>query len=360
MSEPVFETRRSLRPKKKFPRRLVALLAATLITLGSFAYLNRAELRVLVEQFTGAEYSGTQGPMVTVVVKRGDVGTDVAKALVEAGVTKSYDVTLRTIYAMNPTFFPGSYNIPSMISSSKAVSLLVDPTNMISNRITIREGLRLGSVFKLLQEKTGIPVSAFEAEAKAHKSFGIPEEAPSLEGYLFPATYSFDPSYSAREILNVLVQRTKDQLLEDGVAEKDWHRVLTLASVVQREARMEQDFYKVARVFVNRLAIDMPLQSDATVSYGVGGNTFQTSAADRSDPNPYNTYKYPGLPIGPISGVGALAIDAALNPADGPWLYFVSVNLKTGETVFSETFAQHEAAVEVWRKWLRENPDWND
>ena len=360
MTEPVFETRRSLRSRRKFPRRLVALITGILITAGSLAYLNRAELRVLVEQFTGAEYSGPEGSMVTVVVKRGDVGTDVAKSLVAAGVTKSYDVTLRTIYAVNPTFFPGSYSVPSKISSGKAVSLLVDPSNMISNRVTIREGLRLSSVFELLAEKTGVPIADFESEANDYQSFKIPKEAPSLEGYLFPATYNFDPSYSAREILNVLVQRTKEQLLEDGVATKDWHRVLTLASVIQREARMEDDFYKVSRVFLNRLDIDMPLQSDATVSYGVGGNTFQTSVADRADPNPYNTYKYPGLPIGPISGVGALAIDAALNPADGPWLYFVSVNLKTGETVFSETFAQHEAAVEVWRKWLRENPDWND
>jgi UPF0755 protein len=313
-----------------------------------------------VEQLTGAEYSGAEGELVTVVIKRGDVGTDVAKALVDSGVTKNYDVTLRTIYSTNPTFFPGSYSIPSNIPSAKAVSYLVDPTNMTSNRITIREGLRNASVFQLLSEKTGIPVSAFELEAEDYQNFGLPVEAPSLEGYLFPATYNFDPSYTAREILNVLVQRTKDQLAEDGVAKKDWHRVLTLASVIQREARMEPDFYKVSRVFLNRLDINMALQSDATVSYGVGGNTFQTSEADRADPNPYNTYMYPGLPIGPISGVGALAIDAALNPADGPWLYFVSVNLKTGETVFSETFAQHEAAVEVWRKWLRENPEWND
>jgi UPF0755 protein len=212
----------------------------------------------------------------------------------------------------------------------------------------------------LLSEATKIPVSEFENEAKNFSDFGVPSQAPSLEGYLFPATYNLDPSYSAREILNVLVTRTKEQLREDGVAEKDWHRVLTLASVIQREARFEQDFYKVSRVFTNRLDVSMPLQSDATVSYGVGGNTFQTSSADRADPNPYNTYKYPGLPIGPISGVGALAIDAALNPVSGSWLYFVSVNLETGETVFSETYAQHQAAVEVWRKWLLENPEWND
>ena len=360
MSEQLFESRRNLRPKKRFPKRLVSVLLALSLVLGATAYVNRVAVRGFFEGITGAEYSGSGEAKVNVVIKRGDVGEDVAKALVDAGVTKSYDITLRTIYALNPTFFPGTYLVPAKISSVTAISYLVDPTNTISNRVTIREGLRLSSVFKLLSDVTKIPVSEFESEAKNLSDFGIPSEAPSLEGYLFPATYNFDPSYTAREILNVLVTRTKEQFQEDGVAEKDWHRVLTLASVIQREARFEQDFYKVSRVFTNRLAVNMPLQSDATVSYGVGGNTFQTSASDRADPNPYNTYKYPGLPIGPISGVGALAIDAALNPVSGPWLYFVSVNLETGETVFSETYAQHQAAVEVWRKWLIENPDWND
>jgi len=360
MSDQVFETRRSLRPKKKFPRRLLAILLALVLVLGVSAFFNRIAVRGFIEGVTGAEYSGSGLDKVNVVIKRGDVGEDVAKALVSAGVTKSYDITLRTIYALNPTFFPGTYLVPAQISSSTAISYLVNPTNTLTNKVTIREGLRMSSVFTLLSKATKIPIANFENEAKNYSDFGIPKEAPSLEGYLFPATYNFDPSYTAREILNVLVARTKEQLLEDGVAKEDWHRVLTQASLIQREARLEQDFYKVSRVFENRLLINMPLQSDATVSYGVNGNTFQTSAADRADDNPYNTYKYQGLPIGPISGVGALAIDAALNPAPGPWFYFVSVNLETGETVFSETYAQHEAAVEIWRQWLRENPGWND
>lgn len=360
MSDQLFESRRNLRPKKRFPSRLLAIVLGVSLVFGVTAYVNRVAVRGFIEGITGAEYGGAGEAKVNVVIKRGDVGTDVARALVEAGVTKSYDITLRTIYALNPTFFPGTYLVPAKISSPSAISYLVDPSNSVTNQVTIKEGLRLGSVFTALSEATKIPVAEFEREAKNFSDFGIPAAAPSLEGYLFPATYKFDPSYTAREFLNVLVARTKEQLREDGVAENDWHRVLTLASVIQREARYEQDFYKVSRVFTNRLDVNMPLQSDATVSYGVGGNTFQTSAADRADANPYNTYKYPGLPIGPISGVGALAIDAALSPADGPWFYFVSVNLKTGETVFSETYAQHQAAVEVWRKWLIENPGWND
>jgi UPF0755 protein len=103
----------------------------------------------------------------------------------------------------------------------------------------------------------------------------------------------------------------------------------------------------------------MPLQSDATVSYGVRGSTVATSDADRADPNLYNTYKYPGLPVGPIAAPGSLAIDAAVNPVAGKWLYFVTVNLKTGETVFTETYAEHLVAVKQWLAWMRENPGYD-
>jgi UPF0755 protein len=360
MSDQLFESRRNLRPKKRFPKRLVALLLALSLVLGVTAYVNRVAVRGFVEGITGAEYSGAGEAKVNVVIKRGDVGEDVAKALVDAGVTKSYDITLRNIYALNPTFFPGTYLVPAKISSVSAISYLVDPTNSITNKVTIREGLTITSVLKLLSEVSGKPLVEFENAAKNIGDFDLPKEAPSLEGYLFPATYTFDPSYTAKEMLSDLVRRAKEQLVEDGVAEKDWHRVMTLASIIQREARYSEDFYKVSRVFLNRLDIGMHLQSDATVSYGVGGDTVETSEADRADPNPYNTYKYPGLPVGPISAPGAQAIDAALNPADGPWLFFVTVNLETGETLFSETYAQHEAAVALWGKWLRENPEWND
>jgi UPF0755 protein len=104
----------------------------------------------------------------------------------------------------------------------------------------------------------------------------------------------------------------------------------------------------------------MLLQSDATVSYGTGGETVTTTDAQRADRNPYNTYVFQGLPGGPISNPGELAIEAALRPADGDWLFFVTVNLKTGETKFSETLAEHDRAAQEFYAWLRENPEWND
>jgi UPF0755 protein len=132
-----------------------------------------------------------------------------------------------------------------------------------------------------------------------------------------------------------------------------------MAALIQREARFDDDFYRVSRVFFNRLDVNMPLQSDATVTYWTGEyGSAGTSDDDRADgDNPFNTYVYTGLPPGPISLPGELAIDAALNPVDGEWLYFVSVDLRTGETVFSETYNQHLRAVDQWLEWCRESDE---
>jgi len=124
--------------------------------------------------------------------------------------------------------------------------------------------------------------------------------------------------------------------------------------MIQREAGSNpDDFYKVSRVFQNRLDDGWNLESDATVGYGADTlDTVFTTDEDRADAsNPYNTYANPGLPIGPIGLPGDLAIDAALNPVEGPWFFFVTIDLATGETVFSETIDEHESAVELLREW---------
>jgi UPF0755 protein len=157
-----------------------------------------------------------------------------------------------------------------------------------------------------------------------------------------------------------MVNRMKQELERYGVARKDWHKTLTFASIVQREARLTEDFYKVSRVFRNRLDINMALQSCATASYGVGEFSIIVTNRILNDDNPYNTYKYPGLPLGPIAAPGSLALDATLNPVDGSWLYFVTWNLKSGETIFSNTYAEHQAGIVKWDKWMAENPGWDE
>jgi UPF0755 protein len=223
----------------------------------------------------------------------------------------------------------------------------------------VREGLRIEDVIAALAKGTGIAESEFETASKDLAALGIPSTEVSAEGWLFPATYEFDLQLNASEILRKMVNRMIVELDRYGVQPVERHEVLTLASIVQKEVRNTADFYKASRVFTNRLDVGMPLQSDATVSYGVRGSTFTTSKADRADANRYNTYKYPGLPIGPIGAPGSLAIDAAVNPAEGGWFYFVTVNLATGETVFTNTYAEHQKAVRQWLAWMRENPGYD-
>ena len=350
-----------LRPRAVKKRKLPLLVAAGLALLIALtAFLFRSQIRDIADQITGLEYSGQGLSNVTLIITQGETGEDIAKNLVELGVTKDLSVTLRKIYAANPIFYPGAYQLPTQISSSRAIEIISNPKNISVERVTIREGLRASKVFSLLSEKTGISVADFETASSDLSHFGLPKSAVNIEGWLFPATYDFQPNLSAIEILDIMVARTKEQLVNDGVAKKNWQKTLILASIVQSEARLTEDFYKVSRTFKNRLAIGMPLQSDATVNYGVGSEDIYTSDAERADPNGYNTYKYPGLPIGPIAGAGALAIDAVLNPAQGDWLYFCTVNLKTGETVFSTTYAEHLKAVAQWLKWMKENPGWDD
>ena len=351
-------TRASHRAKRS-KKSLAIMVAGILVLVGTVSYLERGAIRNLFDSVSGSEYSGPGTGSVNFIVTQGDTGTSIAKHLVKLGITKGISSTLRHIYAANPTFFPGTYLIPQQISTDDALKILTDPSKMVVDRVTIREGLRISSVYEALSTATGIRVEEFHAASKDLRSFGLPKSAVSLEGYLFPATYSFDPGISAKSILTAMVDRTKQELNSFGVPKTKWNKVLTLASVVQMEARQTPDFYKVSRVFTNRLAQGMHLQSDATVSYGVNGSTVSTSAADRANPNGYNTYLYPGLPIGPIAGAGHTAIDAALHPTDGTWLYFCAINLKTGETVFSTTYAEHEKAVQLWRKWMLQNPGWN-
>jgi UPF0755 protein len=224
--------------------------------------------------------------------------------------------------------------------------------------VTIPEGYRVVEIFGEVSRVTDIPIEDLWAAAEDLAAYGIPEEAPTIEGYLFPDTYSFDLEVTAEEVISITVDRMETALTKAGVAKQDWHEVLTLASITQREAKQEPDFYKVARVFANRVAIDMPLETDPTITYSYDGTDMSEASRQEQIDYGYNTYLVGGLPPGPISSPGELAIDATLNPLPGEWLFFVTINLATGETKFSKTLAEHESWIPLLRKWERENPDW--
>jgi UPF0755 protein len=260
-----------------------------------------------------------------------------------------------------PNFEPGTYKLEQQMSSKSALAGLLDPKNRVVSKVVIPEGDTMEQFFTRLSSGTGVPVADFEAASKNYVALGVPASAPSLEGYLFPATYDFNPGTDATTILKTLVARMYQSLNADGVAPADRQRVLTLASIVQKEGGSTPDFYKVARVFQNRLDQHMLLQSDATVSYGAHSSSISTTSAQRADAsNLYNTYVHPGLPIGPIASPGDAAIKAALKPAAGSWLYFVLVNGDTKQTVFSDTLAEHNVAVKQWQAWLKAHPGYDN
>lgn len=355
--------RRRRRPRAGLIVGLVLLLIVVGGGVGVYA-VAAPKVQSIIAAVTGkstaaADYSGSGTGKVTVTIKQGDIGSDVATTLHRDGVTASYEAFYKLLLtSQNVQFQPGSYALKHHMSAKAALAALQNPANRIQASIVIPEGDVLKSVEASLVQKAGLSQSDVTAAANDVSAYGLPAGVQSLEGWLFPATYPVNPGWTAKQYFQSMVQTMIAHLNQAGVAPADRQHVLIFASLVQKEAGQQADFPKVARVFQNRLNANMYLQSDATVAYGTGNtNRVTTTDAERNDAsNPYNTYKHLGLPPGPISNPGDVAIDAALHPADGSWLYFVTVNLQTGETVFSDTLAEHEQAVAQFQAWLRAHP----
>jgi UPF0755 protein len=343
-------------------RRLVFAILAVLLSVGliaGIATLATDSIRDFISKFQVADYSGEPGPETQITIEPGDNGAAVARKMVEADIILSFDAIYRDMLTTDFTIYPGTYTFPTKLSGQRALEILIEGKNRLVLQTTIPEGFRIREIIPRLSEDLKLETKDIETAIDAVQS-RLPDKALNAEGYLFPATYTFDPGVSAETVVKTMVDRTEAELAQYDIALKDSLELITLAALIQVEAKLSEDFFKVSRVFQNRLSIDMLLQSDATVSYGTGGTTVTTTNAQRADRNPYNTYVFKGLPAGPISSPGELAIEAALRPADGDWLFFVTVNLKTGETKFSETVAEHDKAAQEFYAWLRENPEWND
>ncbi|MDQ4138708.1 MAG: endolytic transglycosylase MltG [Actinomycetota bacterium] len=358
-------------PKPKRKRRWGALIAflvflALLVGAGTTVWFMFEErIRDVFGVAEPNDYEGTgNGEPVDIVIANGHIGADVAATLEDAGVTKSFDAFYDLLLTLpeQPNFLPGTYTLEQQMSAESALDALLDPESRTVSQVSFPEGVTSTTILERTSEGTGVPLEELQAIAEDHESLGVPADAPSIEGYLFPATYEFDPGTPARDILQRMVDRMLESLDAAGVAPEDRHRILTIASLVQREAGTAEDFPKVSRVVYNRLDADMMLQFDSTSHYGwqvsrgepPTGSVFTTDE-ERADDNPYNTYAKTGLPAGPIAAPGDAAIQAALNPADGDWLYFVAVNLETGESVFSSTLDEHNDAVEQLRAWCQES-----
>jgi UPF0755 protein len=152
-----------------------------------------------------------------------------------------------------------------------------------------------------------------------------------------------------------MVARYEQAVKKVGVPPAQSRQVLTKASVIQAEGHTPEDMAKISTVIDNRLAKGMKLQMDSTVNYGTGKTGITTTSADRAKDTPFNTYMHTGLPAGPINSPGENALEAAIHPESGPWLYFVTVNPDTGETKFATTEDEHMANVREFQQWLKQN-----
>ncbi|MBF4581275.1 endolytic transglycosylase MltG [Curtobacterium sp. VKM Ac-2865] len=343
------------------------VIVAIVVAAGVGAYAFAApKVQQVVAAFTGSrepdDYSGTGTSKVTITIKQGDIGEDVAKTLQRSGVVKTSGVFYKLLLqSPSVQFQPGSYALKKKMSSKAALAALEDRANRVEDAsIVIPEGTVLADIEAGMVSKAGLTKAEVSAAAKDVGAYGLPSGVTSLEGWLFPATYPINPGWSAKQYFQSMVDTMKQHLQSAGVAEADQEKVLVFASLVQKEAGLAADYPKVARVFQNRLDQGMRLQSDATVAYGTG-NTHRvtTTDAERNDAsNRYNTYQHDGLPPGPISNPGDIALQAVTHPAEGKWLYFVTVDLESGETTFSDTYDEHLQAVKQFQAWLRAHPSY--
>jgi UPF0755 protein len=299
-------------------------------------------------------------------VKQGASSTQIGRELKKANVVKSVDAfndaAARDEESRNIQV--GYYQLKKQMKASQALDVLVDPKNLKQSLVVVPEGARVRDIVKTIASRTDLSTRAVTAALANAKAIGLPAEANgNPEGYLFPATYTVPPKQDALGLITQMV--TKSVEVEDslGIEAKAKalgltpQEALTVASILEYEANTAEDYPKVARVLYNRMKKKMPLQLDSTVAYvSKRSGDVWTTSAERSDNSLYNTYKHPGLPPGPIGSPGEETIKAALNPADGDWLYFVP-DYEEKTTRFSSTYAEHQKWVAKLKKYCRSSED---
>jgi UPF0755 protein len=352
--------RRRRRPNRG--RFLAPMLALVVLVgvIGGGGYYGYTWLR---DAMVPDDFTGQGSGEVIIKIQSGQSASEVAQTLEDQGVVASARAFTGAIDAAGKSseLQPGEYKLRKGMAAKHAVELL-DPKLRLLARVTLPEGLRLRQVLERLAAETGKPVEEFQQAAKDAKALGLPRGARgNLEGYAFPATYEISPSMTATDILAAMVERydqAADKLSLVAAARRlghTPHEVMTIASIVQAESGKVDDMGKIARVIYNRLDHRPPMQlrMDSTVMYGLNKFGIAATNADLESKSPYNTYKRLGLPPGPIANPGEHAIEAALNPAKGDWLFFVTTDPKNNVTKFTakeSEFYQFKAEFERNRR----------
>lgn len=312
-------------------------------------------------------WSGVGTGEVSIEIPAGANLTEVGRILAAAGVVESASFFAIATYDRDEakSIQPGRYLMALGMGSDEAIDRLLDPSSKQQLTLVLPEGMRLTSAIAVIADK--LSVSKDEVEAVIEKLVAgelrvqLPEYAQgSAEGFLYPATYQFPDNVSVENVVVALIERYN--LAESRVglltaaesSEFSPREILTMASLVEAEA-YPADFGKVARTIRNRLALGMPLQFDATVNYALGTSKLLFTKTEFATDSPYNTYRYPGLPPGPIGSPGEAAMSAVIDPPNGDWLYFVSTNPDKGITKFTADYQEFLRYKAEFQQWYREN-----
>ncbi|MCF2529057.1 endolytic transglycosylase MltG [Yinghuangia soli] len=334
-----------------------AIVIGLILTGGWFAY------GFVKDRFgPPPDYSGAGSEQtVVVVVKPGWVASQIGNELKRAQVVKSVDAFTKVYTAdkQQRGIEAAAYVMKTKQSAKTAFEFMADRKNQA--KATIPEGTRATKVYEVLAKQMQIAPAEFEAAAK-DPSLGLPPWANgNIEGFLFPTQYPVAPGMKPVDVLRDMVTTAKNKFaawdLEGKAAKvgKSPYEILVISSMIQAEAKQDQDFGKISRVIYNRLAAKpaMKLGFDSTVNYGLNRNNIVVTDKETTSDHAWNTYTRNGLPATPINNPGKQAIDAALAPADGDMLYFVTVNLETGETLYAKTLSEHEKNKKLFQEYLK-------
>ena len=356
--------KREERLRKQRRRRSVSVLVVALVLVAGAGYVVSSVMGVSLFAGSGeqrvTDYPGAGRPGAEpIVINPGDTGAAIATTLYQAGIVAS-ESAFREAFDANPdaaSIQPGTYQLNLEMNSERAVLALLDPKSRKSMKLTIPEGFTAEQIYERINQVTQLPVEEFRAAAADPAAIGLPAEAGgNVEGWLFPSTYQIEPNTEPAAILAPMVAKTVEILTSKGVAQDQWQTVLIKASLIEREAKFDEDRPIMARAIENRLETEMTLDIDAAVAYGAGINGTKLTndhKADRS--NPFNLYRHLGLPPTPIASPRLASIDAVLAPAEGNWKFWVAIDLETGETRFADTYDDHQDNVALLRQWQAEH-----
>lgn len=330
---------------------LVGLMVLVLLTLTGC---------VSQEDFKAVDPSSTEA--VLVEIPSGSTAKSIGSKLESEGLIRSAEAFVKAVKDLDAAsrLQAGKYQLSKAMSAEDVVRVLAGGEVYRNTfKVVIPEGFEVVQIAQRLKETGHVDEARF-FEALKNEDFDYrflsPEDRETnLEGFLFPATYTFEVGTSEEEIIRAMLNKFDEVFKSEYYTQAEAlgltvRQVITMASIVEREARVHEERPVVAGVFYNRIETQMPLQSCATVQFILGERKEVLSNADIAIDSPYNTYKFAGLPPGPIASPGERSIKAALYPEDTPYFYFVTTNLGDGSHYFSKTYQEHLQAIERSKK----------